>query len=214
MLLQTSKCISIWWEALASRPAARQLILRLGAIDLPSGAPPIKQLHSHTVITEDSMAQYLATAFNIPATYTNALVIVDQQQIHAHKVIMAQACTALADHWACTNKPLVIDTICTVSGIRVSYNSTLIFIRCLYTGVVVWPAGQPGIMTAKELLILASTFDVPFLVRTAELMLQPAVNVDNCCHMFESARCYSARQLQAYCLCFTASDAADVASWP
>lgn len=77
-------------EALASRPAARQLILRLGAIDLPSGAPPIKQLHSHTVITEDSMAQYLATAFNYPATYTNALVIVDQQQIHVHKVIMAR----------------------------------------------------------------------------------------------------------------------------
>lgn len=86
----------------------------------------------------------------------------------------------------------MIDIICTVSGIRVSYNSTLIFIRCLYTGVVVWPASQPGVMTAKELLILASTFDVPFLVCTAELVLQPAVDGDNCCNVFESARCYGA----------------------
>jgi len=94
-------------EMLNNRPGVKRwLIKALGAVDLPSNAPPVKQLHLNPVTAEIKMSDYLGAAFNDPSQYTNGVIVVDGQEIHVHKMILAKARRVFADHWTQTDQPL------------------------------------------------------------------------------------------------------------
>ena len=190
-------------EMLHNRPGARQwLVKALGAVDLPSNAPPVKQLHLNPVTAKIRMSDYLGAAFNDPSQYTNGVIVADGQEIHVHKMILAEACQVFADHWTQTDQPFVVDIACPVTTIRVSYASALVFFAFLYTGEVRWPTGQADAATAMEILILAKTYGVAFLLCDMEVALQPTVEFGTCCQLLSLADFYDATQLRAYCLHF------------
>ena len=178
----------------------------LGIIDLQSATPPVKQLHDNPITAETTLAEYFAGAFNNPSMYTNAVVHVGSQAIHIHKVVIAQACRTLATQWgplwAGSNHVMVLDVYCEATGRNVSYAGALIFFKFLYTGAITWPEGEPDPDSAFELLVMASLYDVPFLVCAAEMVLRPAVGFENCCSVFALADHYHADQLRPYCLHF------------
>ena len=57
--------------------------------------------------------------FNDPSQYTSGVIVADGQEIHVHKMILAEACQVFADHWTQTDQPFVVDIACPVTGIRV-----------------------------------------------------------------------------------------------
>ncbi len=144
----------------------RWLIKDLGALDLHSGTPPIKQLHDNPVTANTTLANYFADSFNNPAMYTNAVVIVGAQEIHLHKFIIAKACSVLATQWeplwARSDDAMVLKVFCEATGSNVSHAGALTFFEFLYTGEIRWPDGDPDAVSAFELLVLASVYDVPF----------------------------------------------------
>ncbi len=190
-------------EMLNNRPGVKRwLIKALGAVDLPSNAPPVKQLHLNPVTAEIKMSDYLGAAFNDPSQYTNGVIVVDGQEIHVHKMILAKARRVFADHWTQTDQPFVVDIACPVTGIRVSYVSALVFFAFLYTGAVRWPTGRADATTAMEVLIMAKTYGVAFLLCDMEVALQPTVEFGTCCQLLSLADFHDAAQLRAYCLHF------------
>jgi hypothetical protein len=54
----------------------------------------------------------------------------------------------------------------------ISYASALVFFAFLCTGEVRWPTGQADAATAMEVLILANTYGVAFLLCDMEVALQ------------------------------------------
>ena len=97
---------------------------------------------------------------------------------------------------------IVLDVYCEATSRNVSYGGALMFFRFLYTGVVAWPDGEPDADSAFELLVMASLYDVPFLVCAAEMVIRPAVDFENCCSVFALADHYHAGPLRPYCLHF------------
>ena len=189
-------------EMLHNRPSVKQwLVKALGAVDLPSNAPPVKQLHLNPVTAEIKMSDYLGAAFNDTSQYTNGVIVADGQEIYVHKMILAEACQVFADHWTQTDQPFVVDIACPVTGI-VSYASALAFFAFLYTGEVRWPTGQAKAATAVEVLILAATYGVAYLLCDMEVALQPTVEFGTCCQLLSLADLFNATQLRAYCLHF------------
>ena len=126
----------------------------------------------------------------------------DGQEIHVHKMILAEACQVFADHWTQTDQPFVVDIACPVTGIRVSYASALVFFAFLYTSAVRWPTGRADAATAMKVLILAKTYGVAFLLCDMEVALQPTVEFGTCCQLLSLADFYDATQLRAYCMHF------------
>ena len=190
-------------EMLHNRPSVKQWLVKdLGMVDLLSNAPPVKQLHLNPVTAEIKMFDYLGAAFNDPSQYTNGVIVVDGQEIHVHKMILAKACQVFADHWTQTDQPFVVEIACPVTGIRVSYASALVFFAFLYTGEVRWPTGQADAATAMEVLIMAKTYGVAFLLCDMEMALQPMVEFGTCCQLLSLADSNDAAQLRAYCLHF------------
>ncbi len=200
-------------ELLRGRPLVKSWLVKdLGAIDLPSDAPPVKQLHPNPVTAEIKMSDYLGAAFNNPAQYTNSQIVVDGHEIHVHKMILAQASPVFADHWTKADEPLVVNIICPATGIIVSYTSALVFFSFLYTGEISWPNGKTEAAAGQEILILAATYNVPFLLCAMELALQPFVDFDSCCQMLLLADHHHAAQLRAHCLHFIRSGHRYIAS--
>ncbi len=183
------------------------LVTILGAIDPRGNTPPVRQLCDNPITAATTRADYYADYFNNPEMYTNTVVIVGNQEIFIHKFIIAQACKALATQWeplwARSDDAMVLKVFCEATGRDVSYAGALMFFEFLYTGEIRWPDVEPDAVSAFELLVLACTYDVPFLVCAAEMVLRPAVDFDNCCSVLAFADHYHIEQLRAYCLHFT-----------
>jgi len=168
--------------------AVRQWLVKdLGAKYLTTGTPPIKQLYDNPVTAETTLAKYFAGAFNISAMYTTAVVVVDNQEIHIHKVMVAKACSVLATQWeplgARLDHRMVLDVYCEPNGRNVSHAGALAFFEFLYTGQIRWPDGNPDSDSALELLVMAPVYHVLFrvcvCVCAAEMVQRPAVDLEN-----------------------------------
>lgn len=102
-------------------------------------------------------------------------------------------------HWLEHGQPAVLAVKCDITGRTVSYEAARIFFRFFYSGSIDWPK-DTAYNSAQEVLVLASFFQVPYLINAAEMALQPLVDTSNCCLMLAMADQYGAAQIRAYCL--------------
>ncbi|DBA67466.1 TPA: hypothetical protein ACH3X2_001749 [Trebouxia sp. C0005] len=80
-----------------AKPAVRRWLVKdLGFANLTRGTPPTKQLYDNPVTAGTTCVEYTAGTFNNPAMYTNAVVVVGNQEPHIPEVIVAKACGVLA----------------------------------------------------------------------------------------------------------------------
>ena len=183
-----------------SRPAVRQSMIKdLGARCLPSIVPQVRQLHANAIQAGLSSTSQMAADLNNPAAKPNAVVIVSKQPIHLHRHILKKRCPVLADSLS-TCQPLLLDIKCPATGIIISYEATLTFLRLLYSGELAWPSGASQVATAEQLLILACKYKVPYLIAATEVLPESTVQLDNCCRYLALAKCHGAPQLYAFSL--------------
>lgn len=197
---------------LVGKPAVKQwMVESLGAMDMQTGAPVTKQRHPNPVTATTTAADQFHEMFNNSAKFPDAVVVAAGQEILVHKLIIAKACTSLANHWN--------DTVWRNSGARAtldgtspqcsihdtSYDTALLFLEFFYTGQVRWPDNTADPRTAAELLVLANKYQVPYLICEAELALRSAVSLDSCCDILTLADWHFADQLKQYCLAYIAA---------
>lgn len=131
--------------------------------------------------------------------------------IHLHKLVVAKGSEVLARQWGPlwqgSRHTLASDDIlgCAECSIKPSYSTALMFFGFFYYWKVTWPDKAPDMASALELLVMASVYDVPFLVCEAEVALRRAVTVENCCKLLEVADHHAAQQLREFCLHFIAN---------
>ncbi|KAL0028377.1 hypothetical protein WJX77_002895 [Trebouxia sp. C0004] len=83
---------------LQGKPAVKQwMVNSLGAIDTQSGAPGIRHHHPNPVTAPTTTADQFCGLFNNSAKFPDAVVVAAGQEILVHKLIIAKACTALAN---------------------------------------------------------------------------------------------------------------------
>ncbi|DBB07706.1 TPA: hypothetical protein ACH3X3_009132 [Trebouxia sp. C0006] len=196
---------------LRGKPAVKKWMVNcLGATDTQSGAPSICQHHPNPVTATTTIAAQFCGLFNNSAKFPDAVVVAAGWEILVHKLIIAKACTALANHWN--------DTVWRDSGARAtldgsspecsieetSYNTAVMFLDFFYTGVLRWPDNLADSMTAAELLVLANKYQVPYLVCEAERALRSVVTIESCCDILTLADWHQAQQLKQYCLAYIA----------
>jgi len=196
---------------LRGEPAVKQWMVNCqGATDTQSGAPSIRQHHPNPVTATTTIADQFRGLFNNSAKFPDAVVVAAGREILVHKLIIAKACTALANHWN--------DTVWKDSGARAildgsspkcsieetPYNTAVMFLEFFYTGLLRWPDNLADSMTAAELLVLANKYQVPYLVCEAESALRSAVTIESCCDILTLADWHHAQQLKQYCLAYIA----------
>lgn len=186
---------------LADAPGVRQWIVNsLGAIDLDTGAPVVRQLHSNPV----SSASYWREMFNNPAADPDATAVFDTQTVHLHRLALLTTGHRFSPQWdgLWQNPPeaLTADVHCDACDVKLSHETVLMFFQWFYTGELVWPSDLAECATPFELLVMASHFDVPFLIAAAEVALRARVTLKTCCELLEFADHHNAQQLKNLCL--------------
>ena len=179
-------------ELLAAAPKVEAWMTdKLLMMDLQHKAPAVKQLHAAEV--QPAVQDFLAGSFNNPDALPDALVSIDNRDIHLHKLVVAKGCEVLARQWGPLweggRQTVALDTIldCPACSIKPSYSTALVFFEFFYSGKVTWREEAPDMASGMELLLMASYYDVPFLVCEAEAVLRQAVTVETCCKLLEVA---------------------------
>ena len=91
---------SVLLKLLSQEPAVKRWFIdKLKVTDLHDGAPAVVQLHDNPVTASTSVAHYLKNKFDNPDAYPDAVVLVANQEILVHKLVVASACQVLAKHW-------------------------------------------------------------------------------------------------------------------
>lgn len=184
---------------------------KLQITDLQHQAPVVKQLRQPSAPHNLSVQQYLAGSFNNPDAYPDAVMSLNNREIHLHKLVVAKGCEVLAKRWGPlwdgNQTTVALDSLlsCTECSITPSYSTALMFFEFFYTWKVTWPDSKPDVGTALELLVMACVYNVPYLVCEAEIALRRGVTVENCCKLFEVADHHAAQQLRKFCLHFIAN---------
>ncbi len=196
---------------LQGKPAVKQWMVKsLGATETQSGAPGIRQHHPNPVTATTTIADQFRGLFINSAKFPDAVVVAAGQEILVHKLIIAKACTALANHWNDTvwkdsGARATLDGSCPECSIEeTSYSTAVMFLEFFYTGLLRWPDNLAYSMTAAELLVLANKYQVPYLVCEAERALWSAVTIQSCCDILTLADWHNAQQLKQYCLAYIA----------
>ena len=185
---------------LSEHPSTKTWLVRdLGMLDLPSGALPVEQLSSDPV--SQGWAKHLTESFNNTDCYTDAVLEVHGHAIHVHKFVIAHQCPALdtACSWGSGKKSVMLDVKCPVTGFMASYETVLAFLKYLYTGVITWPAREEQMHRAQGIVLLASRYQMPWILTEAEKALLRSVSRDNCCQLYVFCDVHLAERLKAYC---------------
>ena len=197
-------------KMLEAAPAVKKWMTdKLHITDLHHRAPAVRQLH--TALDQSSVQQYLAGSFNNPDAYPDTVVSVCQRDMHLHKLVVAKGCEVLAKRWGKlwqgSKDIIALDDMlcCKECSIQPSYSIATIFFSFFYSWQITWPKQTPDVASALELLVMASVYDVPYLVCEAEVALRRGVTVENCCKLLEVADHHAAEQLRRFCLHFIAN---------
>ena len=177
-------------------------------------APAVRQLHPHPCILGLGTARgFLANSFNMPEEFPDAVVSVGHKDIYIHRLVVAKGCDVLARRWGPlwegNRGTLALDEMmsCQACSIKASHSTALMFFAFFYTGTVAWPAAEekPVAKSALELLVMASVYNIPYLVCEAEIALRHYVTVENSCTLLEIADHHQAQQLRRLCVQFIAN---------
>ena len=183
----------------------------LHVTDLQHKAPTIRQLHLIPNYLNPSVCEFLANSFNTPEEYPDAVVSVGQKDIYLHRWVVAKGCDVLAQRWGPlwegSQETLALDDImsCQACSVKASHSTALLFFEFFYTGEVAWPEEKPDVESALELLVMASVYNIPYLVCEAEIALRHCVTVENSCMLLEIADHHQAQQLRRLCVHFIAN---------
>lgn len=196
-------------KLLESEPTVKQWATdKLRITDLKHGAPAVKQMHKISA-PSFSARHFLAGRFNNSDAFPDASVSVGQRLIHMHKFVVASGNEVLAKRWdpMWEGNQQTLDTFlsCDKCSIKPSHITAVMFFEFFYTCKVSWPEGTPDMVSALQLLVMASVCDVPYLVCEAEVALKRGVTIDNCCKLLEVADHHAADQLQKFCLNYIAN---------
>lgn len=94
-------------EQLDEKPMVRKwMVDSLGALDMNTGFPVVKQMHSNPV-KDPSKEKRFSNMLNNQAARTDAVVIVAEQAIHVHKLLINTRCRLLGhvlrEQWTSNN---------------------------------------------------------------------------------------------------------------
>ena len=191
------------------------LTTRLGVVDMEKNAPTIAQPASSPITADLAMSQYLGDGFN-NADNCDAYVVIGGKHIHFSRYRVAEVSSKLASQQGCqfVHHAVQLDmhANCDSCKVKLSYPTAIMALQHCYTDNLIWPYGQPDVVTAKELLVLACSNDIPYFLAVAESVLGGFVDRANCCEMLALADCHQAHQLKRYCLHFVAQGLAFVLS--
>lgn len=196
-------------KALQNKPLVQQwMVVKLGATDMHTGAPSIRQKHPNPVTAVTTIANHLQGVFNSPASFPDVTVLVEGQEILVHKLFISIACKVLAAQWREAwdqSKIVTLDCECHSCQIsEASYRTALMFLEFFYCGKVTWPDGLADSMTAAELLLLSDKYDVPYLFCEAEKALKSFVTRTTCFDILILADHHNAEQLSNFCVAYIA----------
>ncbi len=212
-------------EQLEEHPEVKQWMMQqLKMTDMQHRAPTVKQANANPFQLAQggswlTAASFLADMFDSEQHFPDTKVIIGGRTIHLHKCIVARGCSAFAARWtsnwadssnssSSTNSQdsAILDTACCdACGVQTSYDTAGTFFRFFYTGEGDWPAEQPELTTAMELLVLADLYQVPYFVCAAEQALKSGMTASQYCQVLLVADHHSAQQLRKYCLHVIAS---------
>ena len=184
---------------------------KLQITDLQHMAPAVRQLHKLSVHSSSPVKRYLSSSFNNPDAYPDAKVSVGQRDILLHKLIVFKGCEVMAQRWGPlwkgSRKTVALDDMlcCHECSIQPSHATAAMFFEFFYTFQIAWPDNKLDTAAALELLVMASVYNVPYLVCEAEVALRRGVTVENCSKLLEVADHHAAQQLRQFCLHFIAN---------
>ena len=165
----------IMLNLLQGKPTVKEwLTIRLGVTDMEKKAPAIAQPASSPITADLAMSQYLGDGFN-NADDCDAFVLVDCQHIYLSRYRVVEVSSKLANQQGCQfmHQAVQLDmhADCDSCKVKLSHPTAIMVLQYCYTDTLRWPYDQPDTGTAKELLVLACSYDIPSFLAVAESVL-------------------------------------------
>lgn len=137
-------------------------------------APAIAQPASSPITADLAMSQYLGDGFN-NADDCDAFVLIDCQHIYLSRYRVVEVSSKLANQQGCQfmHQAVQLDmhADCDSCKVKLSHPTAIMVLQYCYTDTLRWPYDQPDTGTAKELLVLAYSYDIPYFLAVAESVL-------------------------------------------
>lgn len=190
------------------------LINSLHVTHMTDGAPIVKISAANPVQGIFQGPDFLIDMFNNPKRHPDLIISVNSQDILVHKCIVASGSDVLDRQWdplwlqgnsSYTSRWDFDSTACSPCGVNTSYSTALMCFSFFYTGEVKWPQKEADAPSALELLVLASLYNVPFLLQAAEVALKNRINNSNCFTFLTVADHHDAQQLRKFSLHYIAN---------
>lgn len=181
---------------------------------MTEGAPIVKISAMNPVQGVFKGPDFLLDMFNNSKRHPDLIITAHGHDILVHKCIVACGSDVLNRQWDALwlqdehpglSKWTIDSTACPFGNVGTAYSTAHMFFSFFYSGEVKWPDNVADAHSALELLVLASIYNVPFLVQAAEVVLKNHISNSNCFVLLTFADHHSAQQLCSFSLYYIAN---------